>query len=670
MTFHANLNATHTTRPPQTRHHGEPHTVLPSTPWHRGRHWVDVAPRRLAADRRAALPADNQVPAQWFCELTWPTKPLAGQPVTDSGQSTARWLVVGDAQLAAQLGGALGRPDAVTTLPAAADRATVAAALTGVTHVLYAPTSGAGDDLGYQLFETGRTLASAAVAAGVIPAPRLYLLTRNAQPVTEGDRAEPAQAVLWGLGRTLALEHPEIWGAVIDTDASVPAVVAARWVLAEAHGGDGEDQLVYRAGNRHVARLVHALPAAPPPDGVAADKSHLVIGATGNIGPGLIEQLAASGAKTVVAVSRNPGGRLDELTARLAAQGTTVVTAAADAADRASLAAVFDRFGADLPPLGGVYLAAMSGGPITLDEMTSDDVSAMFRSKMDAVAHLHELSLTQPVDQFVLFTSISGVLGSRWLAHYAATTTFLDTFAFARRAAGLPACAINWGLWKSLADAQTGVELAATLESGLLPMEDTVALGALRYFLGPEAPARTTVVSADWPRLAAAYRSRAALHIVDDLLADGLGDAPAAPTGDTPFRAELRDCAADRRMDLLTDLVTTQVAAAMGLASAHTLEPTVGFFQFGMDSLMSVTLQRALSEKLGEVLPASVVFDYPTVEALTDFLASILPETIETAGTEVAGRGEDSPGDVEVDADVYDDLAEDELLARLSERLS
>ena len=90
---------------------------------------------------------------------------------------------------------------------------------------------------------------------------------------------------------------------------------------------------------------------------------------------------------------------------------------------------------------------------------------------------------------------------------------------------------------------------------------------------------------------------------------------------------------------MLTDHVLAQVAAAMGLTSTHTLDPTVGFFQFGMDSLMSVTLQRSLSESLGEALPASVVFDYPTVEALTDYLASILPEIIDTAGSddEVAG---------------------------------
>ncbi|MGQ9408436.1 SDR family NAD(P)-dependent oxidoreductase [Mycolicibacterium gilvum] len=649
VAFHASVNATHTSRPPHTPHGPEPHLVLPATPWHHTRHWIDVRPaRRSGGVRAGAVPAGSPVPPEWFCELTWPAKPLAAH---HDPEGTAKWLVVGDDALADQMR----RLGAAVTTGGPDD-------LADATHVLYAPSTS--DELGYELFETGRALARAA-AQDPTP-PKLFLLTRNAQPVDAGDRADPAQAVLWGLGRTLALEHPEIWGGVLDVDASVPAVVAARWALAEAHAGDGEDQVVYRAGIRRVARLVHALPPAPTgPTTLARDGAHLVIGATGNIGPGLIEQLAAMGAGTVVAVSRNPGTRLDELTARLAATGTTVVTVAADASDESSLRPVFERFGADLPPLKGVYLAAMAGGPVTLAEMTHEDVVAMFRPKLDAAAAVHTLSLSHPVEQFVLFSSISGVLGSRWLAHYAATTTFLDTFAFARRAAGLPASAINWGLWKSLADAQTGFEAQATHESGLEPMDDAVAITALQAFVGPQAPARGTVVAADWPRLAAAYHTRAQLHILDDLLAEG-GTAASGPalTGDTKFRQELKDRDPEQRRDMLTDFVISQVAAAMGLASAHTLDPGVGFFQFGMDSLMSVTLQRSLSESLGETLPASVVFDYPTVEALTDYLASVLPEIIETAGTE--------GGDVISDEadDTYDDLAEDELLARLSERLS
>ena len=318
------------------------------------------------------------------------------------------------------------------------------------------------------------------------------------------------------------------------------------------------------------------------------------------------------------------------------------------------MSALFDRFGTDLPPLGGIYLAAFGGGPVTLRDMADDDVTAMFRPKLNVVALLHRLSLNQPVGQFVLFSSISGLLGSRWLGHYAATTTYLDTFTYARRAAGLSATVVNWGLWKSLDDNQDDQERQVTLDSGLEPMPDEVAIQALWSVVGPDASARSTVVAADWTRLATAYRTRAALRIVDDLVVTD-ADSETPSTQSTEFRAALRNCEPTRRHDLLVDHVRAQVAAAMGLASPQSLDPSAGFFQFGMDSLMSVTLQRSLSESLGEALPTSVVFDYPTVEALAGYLATTLPELVEMADQE--------------SVDAYDDLTEDELLQQLSERL-
>ena len=109
-----------------------------------------------------------------------------------------------------------------------ADEAVLVDALAVTRNVLYAPevpTSFADAESGYRLFNEARRLA-AAMAVTSQP-PRMFMLTRNAQPISEGDRANPAHAALWGLGRTLALEHPEIWGGIIDVDESVPADVAA-----------------------------------------------------------------------------------------------------------------------------------------------------------------------------------------------------------------------------------------------------------------------------------------------------------------------------------------------------------------------------------------------------------------------------------------------------------
>ncbi|MFL0275196.1 SDR family NAD(P)-dependent oxidoreductase [Mycobacterium sp. SMC-19] len=656
VSFHTNLNRTHTTQPPQTPHPPEPHPVLPATPWQHSTYWIETtavrhagAPAGAAAQPAAGNP--GAVPADWWCELTWPT---AEAEAGDIGTEQS-WLVIGDNGLSSEIGAKRG--GAVTALDVDADPAALAAALANATHVLYAPPTDATDlraEPAYAAFNAARRLATVMAEQTSKPA-TLFLLTRNAQPVGDGDRANPAHAVLWGLGRSLALEHPGIWGRVIDVDESVPPAVVAGYLLAEAGAADNEDQVVYRAGIRRVPRLLGGRPTGAAPVEFDADSCHLVIGATGNIGPQLVRQLAASGAKTVIAVSRHPGSRLDDLTAELALAGTTLVTVPVDAADETAMSALFDRFGADLPPLEGIHVAAFAGGPVTLRDMTDDDVTTMFRPKLDVVAVLHKLSLRQPVRYFVLFSSISGITGSRWLAHYTATTTFLDTFAYARRAAGLPATAINWGLWKSLTDTQSDAERQVTVDSGLEPMADDVAIGALPLVIGARSAVRHTVVAADWPRLATAYRTRAALRIVDDLL---VADTPAdgAATQSTEFRRAVTEAEPEQRLELLREHVTDQVVAAMGLASRHALDPTAGFFQSGMDSLMSVTLQRALSDSLGETLPAAVVFDYPTIDALTGYLATILPEVAEAAE-------QDS-------ADAYDDMSDDELLARLSERLS
>jgi acyl carrier protein len=98
----------------------------------------------------------------------------------------------------------------------------------------------------------------------------------------------------------------------------------------------------------------------------------------------------------------------------------------------------------------------------------------------------------------------------------------------------------------------------------------------------------------------------------------GNGEKTSAPVG--PIKDVWRVCEPDVRRRLLRDHVAVLVAAVMGLPSSQTLNPSADFFELGMDSLMSVVLQRALGETLGEEVPSATLFDYPTVEALADYL--------------------------------------------------
>jgi phthiocerol/phenolphthiocerol synthesis type-I polyketide synthase B len=129
---------------------------------------------------------------------------------------------------------------------------------------------------------------------------------------------------------------------------------------------------------------------------------------------------------------------------------------------------------------------------------------------------------------------------------------------------------------------------------------------------------RSAVVDADWPLLAAAYRTRGVLRIVDDLLADESDVDPAMP--ESEFAKALRECAPGGRRDMLAGHIGTLASDVMGLPPTETLNPTAGFFQLGMDSLMSVSLQRSLAASLGITLPAAVIYEYPTISRLTDAL--------------------------------------------------
>jgi acyl carrier protein len=194
--------------------------VLPATPWHHTRHWIDIKSTEPDGDRR--VQSGRTIAGEWNYELTWPVSPLPAAATDGS------WLVVADADVGAEIGRLIAEDSHVTVMAPSvlaedAGGAALVDALGGASNVLYAPDVSSTHfdaESGYGLFNAARRL-TAALATMVSP-PKLFMLTRNAQPISEGDRAHPADAVLWALGRAFALEHPDIWGGIINLDDSVP----------------------------------------------------------------------------------------------------------------------------------------------------------------------------------------------------------------------------------------------------------------------------------------------------------------------------------------------------------------------------------------------------------------------------------------------------------------
>ncbi|XXU30087.1 SDR family NAD(P)-dependent oxidoreductase [Sorangium sp. So ce887] len=471
----------------------------------------------------------------------------------------------------------------------------------------------------------------------------LWLVTRGA--VSTG-RADPlgraTDAMIWGLGRIVGLEHPERWGGLVDIASGVDATALDRLApLLAARGG--EDQLALRPTGVFARRLVRApLGDAPPARTFTPRGTALVTGGTGALGAHVARFLVGRGAEHLVLVSRRgedaPGA--GALRAELEALGARVTIAACDVADRASVAALLARLDAQGDH---VRVVVHAGGVVAQAALAStdlDDVHAVVAAKVRGALHLHELLGDRELDAFVLFASGAGVWGSGQQGAYAAGNAFLDALAEVRRAAGLTATSIAWGAWAGAGMLAEHADAEEHLRRrGLAPMAPALALVALARALDHD-ETTITVADIDWARFAPAFASARPRPLLFDLpdACDAL-EPPSEPAGaraageDRTLRDALRPLSDTERARHLVELVIAETAAVLGHADASAVEPHRGFFDLGLDSIVAVDLLRKLHARTGVKLPATLAFDHPTPDALARHLDA---EIARDGGTEDA----------------------------------
>ena len=460
------------------------------------------------------------------------------------------------------------------------------------------------------------TLVQALGDAGV-KAP-LWLVTRGAVGIDPADPVtQPLQALTWGFGRVVGLEHPERWGGLIDLPTRLDAHSATAFT-ASLSAADFEDQVAVRRGRRWVRRLTRvALPAHTKPWQPRA--TVLITGGTGTLGGHVARWLARLGAEHLVLASRRGGDApgVEALRDELARDGTRVTFVACDVADRERLQTVLCEIDREDCPLTAVIHLAGTGVVTPIAELDPAAIDGELAAKVAGAWNLHMLLKARALDAFVVFGSIAGLWGSGGQAVYSAANAGLDAIARHRRSLGLPATVIAWGAWadSGMADADSQAWLR---RRGVSPMAPDNASRALHVALSIE---RTSlaVANIDWARFATAFaslRPRPLLEQID--AARAALTSAGAPGSDEPgradlFRATLLALPETARHARLIDLVASETAAVLG-AVASSLDVRKGFLDLGLDSLMAVELKRRLHAHLGLALPATLVFDHPTIE--------------------------------------------------------
>nr|WP_308293990.1 SDR family NAD(P)-dependent oxidoreductase [Streptomyces sp. UNOC14_S4] len=501
-------------------------------------------------------------------------------------------------------------------------------------------------------------LAEALARHDAYASARLWCATRGAVSVGGADRLDsPAQAQVWGLGRTVALAEPERWGGLIDLPETPDerAVSLLAGVLAGAHGD--EDQLAIRSGGPFVRRLTQR----QAPDGVGEWTPRgtvLVTGGTGALGKHVARRLAGSGAERVVLLSRRgadaPGAA--EIVAELSGSGTVVTVEACDVADREALAALVEKLAADGAPVRAVvHAAGVSQVPGTATELP--EFASVVAAKTTGAIHLDSLfpgdTEDRTLDAFVLFSSIAGVWGSGGQGAYSAANAFLDALAEQRRARGLAATSVAWGPWADGGMATEGDAAEQLSRRGLPPMAPEPAMAALERVLSRDETA-AAVVDIDWERFAPAFTAARPSPLIGDLpqvvaaLRDGTDGGETADGSAPGLRERLAELSDGERRDAVLEVVRTHVAAALGHASAADVGVGRAFSELGFDSLTAVELRTKLGAATGLRLPASLVYDYPTPQALADHLLTELAPAGPGSAAGPAAAVDTDPQDAEL----------------------
>ncbi|MFE6029786.1 SDR family NAD(P)-dependent oxidoreductase [Streptomyces niveus] len=472
---------------------------------------------------------------------------------------------------------------------------------------------------------------------------RLVITTRYGATVRPGEPIDATVAGARGLVRSALSEHP---GRFLLLDCDEPGTLpepstrpgpAILLGLATAHD---EHEWALRDGTPHRLRLRPLPPAenaesfenaesgadtAPDPDGTV-----LVTGGTGALGRLVARHLVtAHGARHLLLTSRTgpeaPG--VAELVAELGRQGARVTVVACDAADRTALGALLDSIPSRHPLTAVVHTAGVLDDGL-VDALTAERLRTVLRPKTDAAWHLHDLTRTSDLRQFVLFSSASATLGGPGQANYAAANASLDALAALRRSLGLPAVSLAWGMWDvggGMAAGLSETDRARLARGGLAPISATTGMELFDSGRAAAGPALLLPVPLHTPalrRLAAAGELAAPLR---GLVRNKPRAAAVERTAPTTLREQLAGAAPAERERAVVGLVQQEVAAVLGHRQPVAADRS--FKELGFDSLTAVELRNRVNAAAGLALPTTLVFDHPTPVALTRLLLSELAPT-------------------------------------------
>ncbi|GCE51339.1 type I polyketide synthase [Thermosporothrix hazakensis] len=476
---------------------------------------------------------------------------------------------------------------------------------------------------------------------------RLWLVTRGAQVITDGSGIPAvAQAPLWGLGRVFAQEYPALWGGLIDLDPAGSPEHMAQLLLQQLHGQKQdihEDQIAIRGETQYVARLAPLTLQPSRAPHIEPDASYLVTGGAGKLGLHVARWLVSQGARHIILLGRTPfppveqwsqipgestSGRRIAAIQEMEAQGAQIYLPVVDVAEESQLSSFLKAWRQEQrPPIRGIIHAAAILSSQTITELHLDELLRVMRPKVLGGWLLHKAFQQEDLAFFVLFSSGVSVFGPAGQGNYAAANVFLDTLALYRQALGLPGVSISWGVWTEFGDSSSLSARRYTeyLQGGrnITPEQGLEALSACI------ANQKALVVAvpfdlASWERYSPTAKNA---PLFAALRSSEQETQPSETLQDT-----LQALHPGERRDYLESFLQQQFAHILRIPAAN-IQKDTPLTTLGFDSLMTLELRQKLENALNTSISATVIWNYPVISRLAEYIAERLQIQLTTDET-------------------------------------
>lgn len=448
-------------------------------------------------------------------------------------------------------------------------------------------------------------------------------VTRHAVGAGAGDRPVGIGAgPLWGLMRTARSEHPELRLRLIDIDEETGLAMLGLALMLGDH-----NETAIRKEQLLMPHMERASSVASPPVELPllrADGAVLVTGGLGDLGGRIARRLVTShGVCDLILTSRrgmeSPGA--DAFVAELAKLGAKATVVGGDIADLDSLRSMMQIFTADRPLRGVIHAAGLVDSGI-LSSLTPQKCATTFASKVDGLWNLHQLTKDMDLDLFMMFSSISGIMGLPGLGNYAAANSFIDVLAYLRRAQGLPATSVAYGTWggDGMATTLVSTTRAHLSQLGLGFLEPEVGLKLFEQAV-QQGRALTIAAVLDLQRLKAYYEEQGGVPpFLRSLL--GRTEVKKQVDGAVNLRDMLDDAAPEQHGSIVLRMVQATIARALGYTQMDDIDASRPLKELGIDSLTAVLVRNHLATLTAMALPPNIALLHPDLNSLSKFLLS------------------------------------------------